>query len=395
MTRPISVLFVADDESDLASEWQLASGGVTDVKVRANVAEGVAAATRMAQAEPPDVACIAVPLRSVDLALLIDELRACAPRCVMVGLIDGSKFESGDAEARFIVEATRAGLRDFLRRPLSSSELQPCLRRATDTHGANTSEPNAAGRITAFVSNKGGVGKTTLSVNVACELARREPGSVLLVDAALQLGLCASMLDLEARVTMHDIVRQMDRLDRTLLREMVIEHPSGLELLAAPGNAVQAAAVEEQHLSRILAVARTAYRHVIVDTFPILDGIAITTLDRADDTWLVFAPTVPTVLGAERMIELLEGVGVETSRLHLALNTSIPTRAAQLAPRDVATRLQREIDLVVPFSRSAAAACNSGQPAVLSTARWSRFRRCIMDLADMVAANRDPAGAAP
>ena len=383
MTRPISTLLVGDDP-DLTTEWQAAEAGQSDLRLLAHFATNSREAVQIANSHLPEVIFLAEPSRFADLSAFVAELRQAAPGAELVGVLDRRHFESGDAETAFVVEAARAGLRDFLRRPLSSTELSGCLERVTHRGQQNAEAPAEAGVVTSFVSNKGGVGKTTLAVNTACELARRAPGRVLLVDAALQLGLCATMLDLEATVTMHDVVGQMDRLDATLLREMTLAHECGLDLLAAPGDAVEAAAISEEHLSRMLAVARMAYDHVIVDTFPILDGIAIATLDRSDNVWLVFAPTVPTVLGAERMVRLLEGVGVDRDRQHLVINASVPTHAGQIHPRDIAERLDRDIELAIPFCRAAAAACNSGLPVVLGSSRWSVFRRRIAYLADCI-----------
>jgi len=300
-----------------------------------------------------------------------------------LGVLDRSQFASGDQESAFLVSAMRAGVRDFLRRPLSSSELAACLHRLVDGE-KRPSQPSHAGRVACFVSNKGGVGKTTLAVNVACELAR-DGHDVLLVDAALQLGLCAAMLDLEPDVTMYDAVQQIDRLDGTLLREFATEHECGIHLLAAPRSAVEAAEIREDHLSRILGVARSTFEFVIVDTFPILDGIAIAAFDRSDEVWQVIAPTVPTVLGAERLMHTLEDVGVERERQRIVVNVSVPNHAGRLSSQDIATRLDRDIDLVVPFSRAAIASCNSGRPVVLSGLRLGSFHRRISELADLIA----------
>lgn len=383
MTRPITLLLVSDDP-DLAAEWQAAEQGLTDVRVLAHFATSQRDALRTARAQQPDIVCVASRTDAREFENQVAELREAAPTAMQVGVLDRRHFESGDAETAFVVAATRAGVRDFLRRPLSSNELGSCLRRVHKQDGESAQHPGKAGRITVFISNKGGVGKSTMAVNVACELAQRAPGRVLLVDAALQLGLCATMLDLQPSVTMHDVVTQIDRLDATLLRELTIGHESGLDLLAAPGDAVEAAGVREEHLSRMLAVARSAYDHIIVDTFPILDGIAIAAFDRADEVWQVVAPTVPTVLGAERLNGLLEGVGVERARQRIVVNTSVPSHSGQLSPRDIASRLGRDIDVVVPFSRAAVAACNSGRPVVMNASRWNGFRRRVAELADLV-----------
>jgi Flp pilus assembly CpaE family ATPase len=77
------------------------------------------------------------------------------------------------------------------------------------------SKAPSLGRIVAFESNKGGVGKSTLAVNIACGLAERHPDRVLLVDASFQMGACASMLDLQPPTSMADAHRERQRLDTT------------------------------------------------------------------------------------------------------------------------------------------------------------------------------------
>ncbi len=125
----------------------------------------------------------------------------------------------------------RANVQDFLRRPLSSTELRSLLDRVFQPRLTPRKSP---GRILTFMSNKGGVGKSTLSVNAACDLAVRRPGQVLLIDASLQLGSCALMLDLIPQSTLTDAVREKERLDETLLRRLTTRHECGLHLLAAP-----------------------------------------------------------------------------------------------------------------------------------------------------------------
>lgn len=387
MTRPLTLLLVADDP-DLTTEWQAAEKGLTGLRVVPHFAENHRQAVRVALAQQPDVVLLTGGASDASYEASVHELRDAAPSTAIVGVLDRRNFDSSDAETAFVVAATRAGVRDFVRRPLSSNELSASLRRVSEDSRGNPDADARPGRVTAFVSNKGGVGKTTLSVNVACELARRAPGRVLLVDASLQLGLCATMLDLEPEVTMLDVVEQMERLDATLLRELTVPHACGLDLLAAPGSAVDAARVTEEHLSRMLAVARNAYDHVVVDTFPILDGIAIATLDRADEVWQVVAPTVPTVLGAERLNDLLESVGVERARQRIVLNTSVPSHSGQLTPQDVATRLARDIEIVLPFHRAVVSACNSGRPVILTTGRLNPFRRRVAELVDLIQAPR-------
>jgi hypothetical protein len=112
--------------------------------------------------------------------------------------------------------ALRSGVRDFLRRPLSPEDVRQLLGRMERFAAHPTT---SIGKVVALISNKGGVGKSMLSVNIAAELGRRNPGQVLLIDASLQMGVCASMLDLEPTTTLTDAAHQRDRLDQRLIRE--------------------------------------------------------------------------------------------------------------------------------------------------------------------------------
>ena len=162
------------------------------------------------------------------------------------------------------MEAVRIRVDGLLERPLSSRELQPIVPRLEEVLRREA----GTGRIIAFHSTKGGVGKSTLSINTACALAQSHPDQVLLVDCSLQLGVCSAALDLHGSATLADAVREHDRLDATLLRQLAEPHSSGLRLLSAPRDAVDASDVTEDGITRLLAVAREGFEFVIVDTFP-------------------------------------------------------------------------------------------------------------------------------
>src|SRR5262249_20610635 len=142
--------------------------------------------------------------------------------------------------------------------------------------------------------------------NVACGLAQRHPEQVLLIDASIQMGVAAALLDLKPATTLTDAIRERDRLDETLLRQVAVPHSSGLHLLAAPADAVEAAEIDDEAMSRILTLARRAYDFVFVDTFPMLDQVMMAVLDVSDRAYIVLESVVPTVLGIVRLLRLLE-----------------------------------------------------------------------------------------
>ena len=154
------------------------------------------------------------------------------------------------------------------------------------------------------------MGKSTSALNAACGLAVRHPQRVLLIDASLQMGVCASLLDLTPATSISDIVREDGRLDETLIRQLAVPHSSGLHLLAAPAEAVEAGEIDDEVMSRILTLARHAYDFVIVDTFPMLDRAIVAVLDLSDRAYVVVENVVPTVLGAVKLVEVLRSLGV-------------------------------------------------------------------------------------
>lgn len=308
---------------------------------------------------------------------------------LLVGAWSREKFGGEDPSGAYLIEATRARVRDFIRRPVSSTELADVLERHLGARAAS----RAAGRVIAFVSNKGGVGKSTLSVSTACALAKQHPDRVLLIDASLQLGLCASMLDLEPTSTLVDAVMQQDRLDETLLRELSLQHECGLRVLAAPKDAMDAARIDDASLARVLTVARRAFDFVVVDTFPLLDSIAVAILDFADDACVVVTPTVPHVLGAVTLLDVLERLGVGRRRLRIVLNNSHPRVAGTLSAEDVATRLARPIDAVFPFDKGLLVAQNTGEPYALTVGKLFGFGRALHEFAQSLTEPRAAAGA--
>ncbi len=273
-----------------------------------------------------------------------------------------------------LIELMRAGANDFLRRPVSAAELEDLLRR----HFLRAGKESAArGKVISFIGNKGGVGKSTISLSVACALARRAPGRVLLIDASLQHGAMCELLDLEPEATITDAARQIDRLDERLLRMFSAPHETGLRVLAAPPNAIDAAPVDDRAMARILAVARRAFDYVVVDTFPLIDAVTIAILDVADLALVVLNDFVPAILGTAEMLKVLERIGVSEERIRIVLNHTSGGFRGRLRNDDVAGRLRHDLDFVVPYSSRVLASTNTGEPYVLRAPRWWGFGKSI------------------
>lgn len=315
----------------------------------------------------------------LDLTLMARELHDVAP-----GAFVAAAYQQGDGadgtDGRRIIEWLRAGVGDFLRRPVSPVELSIVVDRLFS--GRVPASSSAQSRVVSFVSNKGGVGKSTLSVNVACALARNHPGQVLLIDASLQLGITAMMLGLFPGTTILDAARERERLDEALLRGLTLPHTSGLRILAAPGDALEASEIGDEAFARILHVARRTFAFVIIDTFPLLDSVVMAALDASDLVYLVLQGTAPGVAGMARLLPVLEGLGFPADSQRIVLSRNHKRFLGDLTVADVETRLGRSVSVTVPYDRQVLVSMNTGQPVVLTASWWNRFARSVGAIAD-------------
>jgi len=377
--KNLRVLIVGGDRS-LEEEFRTALARVPDRQGVIHFAETYREAVDVATRRQPTFILIEIDRDVGDVAALSKDLQELVPESAIAGAFRPDRLEQGQSESATIIELLRAQVRDFLRRPLSTTELRAVLDRLfSRLPGA---APAAQGRVAAFLSNKGGVGKSTLSVNVACGLALRHPDDVLLIDASLQVGTCAMLLDLTPTTSIVDAIRERDRLDKTLLRHLTLRHASGLRLLAAPIDALEGAEVDDDAISRIINMARRSFTYVVIDTFPMLDSVLMTILDVTDVAFVVVQGMAPAVAGIARLLPVLEGLGLQASRQRLVLNYNYKPFLGNLRPSDIADRLDRTIDYVVPYEHRVLASMNTGSPHVLHARRWERFGRTINQVVD-------------
>lgn len=367
------ILIVGSDEL-LREEVRAALRGIKKWKPVLHAAHDVRQGVEAARSRRPELIVFELRGGGASLTEFADEISNGSPESVVVATYRAEDFDDDASESEAIIEGMRHGVADFLRRPLSTAELQQLFDRVFSA-APRASRP--LGKIISFVSNKGGAGKSTTSVNTAVALAMRHPGDVLLVDTSLQLGVAAMMLDVAPKTSIVDAIQESHRLDETLIRQIAMPSECGLHVLAAPLDAIEASHVDDEGLSRILTLARRAYKYVIVDTYPMLDSVIMAALDLSDLVYVVFHATVPSVVGNAHFLDVLKKVGVTESRQRIVLNYSFPKVSGGLRVDDVVDRLGREVHHVFPFQKKLITALNTGKPYALSCGRRFGFGKVL------------------
>ena len=231
--------------------------------------------------------------------------------------------------------AMRAGYREYVVLP----EDADLLRRAVHESAFAEEDDSELGELVAVIGSKGGCGVSSLTINMAAELSAIERVAVLDLDSSM--GDVASFLDLEPTNSIHDVIRDLDRLDERMLAGSVTVHPSKVHVLAQPNELVNHEEIHGEDVMRILSTAAEAYQYVIADCGGRIDLSTLTTTSVADRILLVTTPDVASVRNAWRRLQLMDRLGIERSSVRLVVNKW--GRGADLSIADIENNLQTKV----------------------------------------------------
>jgi pilus assembly protein CpaE len=266
-----------------------------------------------------------------------------------------------DVDANTMREAMHAGVRDVV--PLDDTALiKAAVDRAYELYVALRGPGGAMhqGRVVTVFSPKGGVGKTTISVNLALALADRGARKVCLVDLDLAFGDVAITLQLFPSHTLEHAIGSEDAIDAPLLEQLLTRHADSVMVLAAPNHPDVRERVTPLLVSRILKGLRESFDYIVVDTAPAFDEQTLTALDETDECVVVATLDVPTLKNVKVALETLQMLDIARDHRHLMLNRADDN--VGLGADRVEAILGMGVASMVETSTDVAAATNAGQP---------------------------------
>jgi len=285
--------------------------------------------------------------------------------------------ESRDGEV--ILAAMRAGCREYLTKPLDRDELGAALEKVLALKPVKSEQ----GYLISVVGTAGGVGASTIAVNLAVELAQLDQGKVALVDLDFRFGQVATFLDLQPNFTIADLCDTPEQLDPQLIEKAVVKHSSGVEVLARPHQFAQAEVITAAHAASVLSAMQEIYRFVVIDGPMRYDPAGRVVLEMSDMTLLVLQLLVPSVRNADRILQELSRQGFNLDRLKLVC-TRVGRESGYLEVEHVETTLNQKIFAKISEDwRSVSNAINMGEPLLTSASR-SRVRQDLATLAKRV-----------
>jgi pilus assembly protein CpaE len=263
-----------------------------------------------------------------------------------------------------ITRAIRAGAQEVLAQPVQDDEVHQILRKALRLQSEEGRAARRPGKLIVAFSSKGGVGKTTITVNCAYVLAQSLGGEhVAVVDANTQAPNVAAMLDLRPVHWLRDAIAEYRRIDPDLLRGLMTPHSSGLMVLPHSADNPLELDFQEDQLSKILLVAKGTFDYTLVDTFPILSSLNLALMDLADHILLVTEAVVPAIRSARYNLQMLRQAGYGEGRITVVVNRYTRFRG-NVPPELVAETLDWPVEVVLPYDVHATIAANNGRTVV-------------------------------
>jgi pilus assembly protein CpaE len=348
--------------------------------------DDVTDAALKAPAGRPDVMIVEVPIDpargEASSAAAVERLARRLPETAILAT-------TANASAEFVVQIIRAGAMEFVRRPVEPRELVVALDKLARLRGrAVQRQP---GRVTAVFSAKGGLGATTLAVNLGVCLAEQAgTKSTLLVELDTRHSDIVTFLDLRPRYSILDVFESMDRMDESLLQGLMVRHASGLWVLPGPSK-IERGYLGAEQVQAGIDLLRGHFEQVVLDLRHDVDPGTIAALEAADTVLFLTSLNVSALRSGAAALAAFRHIGLDLKKVKVVV-------MRDGTGEDVTVKHAREaLGLPVYWKTPSeyapvVASINNGHP-VVSAAPRSKFAKNVRQLSDMLAGDGRPSAA--
>ena len=206
----------------------------------------------------PDIGIVSLNHNPEKALQLVSQLHETSPQCSIIVI-------SSSTDGSLILRAMRAGVKEFLPQPVRIEDLVAALQRIGSQRFGRGDSKTRGSTVIAVAGATGGVGATSLAVNLGCVLAADPENTVALVDIDLCLGDADVFLDTIPDYTLLDVAQNVTRLDFTLLKRSLTKHASGLYLLPRPVQLEDMALITPDDMRRVIGLLKATFTHLIID----------------------------------------------------------------------------------------------------------------------------------
>lgn len=310
----------------------------------------------------PDIGIVSLD-QDVDKALdLVTKLNAASPDCSILVV-------SASTDGKLILRAMRAGAKEFLNQPVKLQDLLDSIERIAERRFGRGEAKTRTSSVIAVAGATGGVGTTSVAVNLGCALARDPKNTVALIDLDLCLGDADVFLDTIPDYTLVDVAQNVTRLDFTLLRRSLTKHSSGLFLLPRPLQMEDMSLVTPDDLQRVLGLLKATFTHLVIDLSKGYGPLDMVALTAANHILLVTQLDLPCLRNVVRLMmsfgnmkDVAEKVKIVINRVGLDTGNISLKKAQDTMGREIFWQLPNDYRTMVEMR-------NNGVPLVEQAAK--------------------------
>jgi pilus assembly protein CpaE len=399
----ISILIV-DDIADTRENLAKLIGFEPDMRV-AGTAGGGQEAVTLAKKERPNVILMDINMPDMDGITATEIISNTVPESPIIMM-------SVQGEQDYLRRSMLAGAREFLVKPFSADELINSIRHVHELEkvrraryapmqqqqvagggGGPAAVATESGKIIAFFSPKGGVGRTTIATNLAVALHQSTGKSVVLVDGSLPFGDIAVILNMSPKAkTIADLIGSFEQADADIVESILVQHSTGIKVLLAPPTPESTELITGAHIKHVLELLKQRYAFVVVDTWPSFQEQVITMLDVSDVILTLMTLEITSLKNVRVFMEIAEKLGYGNEKVQLVANRN--DSSGGIKASDVEASLGRKIPhTIVSDGRTLVLAVNRGVPFVISH-RDSQVSKDIFTLAAKLSGGAEEPAAA-
>jgi len=398
-------ILIVDDIDETRENLAKLIGFETDMQIVGSASSGQQAID-LAKRDRPHVILMDINMPDMDGITATEIIANTVPESPIIMM-------SVQGEQDYLRRSMLAGAREFLTKPFSADELVNAIRHvnelekvkrsrymqsapiaAPSSPHAQASGAGSRGQVISFFSPKGGVGRTTISTNLAVALFQSTDRPVVLVDGSLPFGDIAVILNMNPKAkTIADLVGSFESLDADILETVLVPHSTGIKVLLAPPTPEAAELITAANMKKVLELLRERYAFVVVDTWPSFQEVVLTMLDVADVILTLMTLEITSLKNVRVFLEIAEKLGYDEKKVQLVANRN--DSSGGIKASDVEASLGRRIPhTIVSDGRALVLAVNRGVPFVISH-KDSQVSKDMFTLAAKLSGQEDEAATGP
>jgi len=293
---------------------------------------------------------------------------------------------SENSDPAVLMQAIKTGAKEFFILPLKEEEVKIALKELKKKiKRANRRNSPKIGQIISVVGSKGGIGTTTVAVNLAVNLAQKKSvQSVALIDMNMMFGEVPLFLEIKPGYDWGEIVKNISRLDSTFLMNTLSKHSSGVHILPSPGSLNGSASAAPEMMGHLIGFMQKLFDFVIIDAGQSANEISLKVLEMSDNILLMSLLSLPCMSNTNKLLQSISDLGfLPEERIRIVINRYLTN--LEISLQDAEESLHKKIFWTIPNDYSTTmSAINNGKP-LSEIAAKAQITRNLNNLADTFA----------